>query len=549
MKKLTALAVVMSLAMSLLAGCGSSSGSTDTDSGTKTAADTETETETQEDTSDALTVETTLAVNLEAADDQDTIILCGYIKIPSFDPFEFQYGSQTDIGDLIYSPLLFAYSGENEENVRYNVVTAYEPLDDADGYLLTIREGITFSNGEALTAEDVAFSLEMYATSAYTSTDYELIDYCEVVDDTHVRLVLKQPYNSLIPLLCDVYVVAKDYYEEVGSQGYSDDPVFSGPYVIESIDDATGNIVFVRNEDYYGDPGYADVIEYQVISDSSTSAIALQNGEINVLSCGGTTYETLMYSEGIDFLSMSSTTFGQLFFNCEVEPTSDPLFRKAVAYAIDAASYALAACGNYGYELVDTYWTDVWGEAPVEIEGYEYSIEKAQELLEEGGYETPYDLGAISVTGSYSDLGVVIQQCLSDVGITVSIESGESSTWIMNLITGDYTIEYMNENDLTGDPAVGLKTFLHSSAIGETNMVRYSNEEMDELLDLAVSTSDSEEKQEALGEILQIIYEDCPALPIFVSCKILAVTEGLTYSEEEIEPDDHLYLAWWYWAE
>ena len=118
----------------------------------------------------------------------------------------------------------------------------------------------------------------------------------------------------------------------------------------------------------------------------------------------------------------------------------------------------------------------------------------------------------------------------------------------MGLITGDYKVTYMLENDLMSDPAVGFKTFLHSSAIDNTNMVRYNNPELDRLLDLATSTKDPAEKQQALGEALKIVNEDLPAYSIYTTDLAQAVTKGLTFNVNDITPGDHAYYYRWFWA-
>lgn len=533
MKKAVSLMLALSMTLALLTGCGSKQDGQD---GTDTNGDG------QE------MVSTIDGKNTVPAAEQKPIVIYSGMKPHTLDPLDFQYGTESTIGDLIYSPLLFAYD-DGEDGVRPNIITEYERLTDAEGYLFTIREGVTFSNGEALTADDVAFTLEQYATNAYTATDYEKIDHCEVVDDTHVRVILSEPFNALLKLLPDVYVLAKDYYTEVGGSGYSENPVFSGPYVIADRDDATGNMTFAKNPDYYGDGGYVDTIKYRVITDLSTALVAFETGEINTISCSGNTYKALMNNDKVDFLVNPSPIFGQLFFNTSVEPMNDPIFRKAVAYALDNEAFAIAANGTYGYTLVDSCWSDTWGEAPVQVESYEYNTEKAKELLAEGGYETPYDLGTLTCTSRWADLCVVIQQCLADAGINVKLESVDGSAWIMGLITGDYKLTYMLENDFSADAAVGFKTFLHSNAIGGTNMTRYNNPEMDKLLDLATATDDPAEKRETLGKIITLLNDDLPAYTVYNVNRGLAVTKGLTFNADEITPDDHEYFYRWFWAE
>ena len=539
MKKALALILALALCMALFAGCNSDTGNNDQNNNQQQSNQ---DNQSNNNSSEQQGSQT----QGEPAAEQKELTFSYNQKLASWDPIVFNMTAQSYCGDLMYSALVF-YDPKEPDGVTPNVAIAWEELTDAEGWLITIRDDVKFSNGEILGADDVAFTLEQYSVSPYRATNYGMIDHCEVVDATHVRVIFKEANNYFIPLLADVYPVEKDYYEQVGSEGWSEKPLFYGPYVMESLDESTGNVTFKKNPDYFGTPGVMETIYYRVIVDQSTAMIALEKGDINYYNLTGNQYAMFKDNKDVDTYFTKTPIFAYLTFNTEVAPTNDPIFRKAIAYALDRESYAITVNGDYGYTYVDTFWSDIWGEDPApNAVRYEYNIEKAKELLAQGGYQTPYDLGIIAISATYSDLGVIIQQCLSDVGINCELSTAEGSTWIVDLIMGNYTVEYMNGNNLGDDPVGGLLSAFATDSINGLNLPRYSNPQVDEWLLKARSTKDENEKRELLSKALTQIQEDCPVVPVYVADAIRGVTAGLVLPEEMNA--GHMYIERWYWA-
>lgn len=358
---------------------------------------------------------------------------------------------------------LVEWDDETKE-AKPSVATEWEWIDDTH-IRFTLRDDVKFTNGDLLTAEDVAESLAYSCQYHATYTQMFDPDNFAVEDDTHVVLALSRPYGNLLDILgCDYYTIFdwSAWQADVDSMGADDalakwirDPVGSGPYkLVEWVDG--DHLTLERNEDYWDKdnmPYYKQIV-YSFIADMPARASALEAGTVDVAyNLASSQIDELKSATiGLTVNPYNQNVVMPLTFNMKKNPAlADENVRKAIMYSIDKAALA-DAYGN-GYEIGGKS-SLVAENSPyyAEVENYGQDLDTAKAAIDaaiaENGW-TAEDLTFTTwaVSGSDTSQLELLQYYLSTVGITLNIESADFATVLFeHLFVGDTSIS-IAEND------------------------------------------------------------------------------------------------------
>lgn len=243
-------------------------------------------------------------------------------------------------------------------SLKNSLCKEYTVSDDGLTYSFTLQDGVTFSNGDPLTANDVKYTFErmlkdplcvntesvdpILGAEAVLNGEAEELEGIEIVDDTHMNITLSAPDASFLYKLatpsCSIYNAAVT--EAAGDQ-FGIDPavtIGTGPYVVDSWEVNT-SITLSRNENYWGELPDVEKVIVSVIPDPSTQSMMFQNGELDLLdldyldsSVVDSTYKT-QYADNLDYGNRLAITY--MSMNQNIEPFNDVRVRKAVQMAID----------------------------------------------------------------------------------------------------------------------------------------------------------------------------------------------------------------------
>lgn len=163
-----------------------------------------------------------------------------------FDPFV-SWGC----GEHVHEPLIQStlIATNTDLTFKNDLATSYSCSDDGLLWTFAIRDGVKFTNGDPLTAADVAYTLEGIRTNAASEADLSMVESVEAPDDTTVLIHLNKPFNALLYTLAVVGIVPKDAHGE----DYGQHPIGSGRYMLEQWDRGQ-QVILVANPDYYGEP-------------------------------------------------------------------------------------------------------------------------------------------------------------------------------------------------------------------------------------------------------------------------------------------------------
>ena len=307
--------------------------------------------------------------------------------------------------------------------------------DDRKTYTFTLQDGVTFSNGDPLTAEDVKFSFDRVKTDWVSSlkAKMDVVESVDVLSDSEVAVTLSTPSNAwLFSLATPVGAI----FTPNGVDDLANAPVGTGPYALgEWVPNE--RIVLDTRDDYWGEAPGVEQVTLRYFADATATTNALQTGDVDAIA-NLQAPELLSTFESDDaFQVITGTSSGEvsLSLNNQAAPFDDVRVRQAVLYAIDEQAVLDTAWNGYG-SLVATYAapTDPYYEDLTDV--YAYNPEKAKELLKEAGQEN-LDITFTVPTRPYAQaVSEIVVSQLKDVGINATIKSAEfPAVWLDEVFT------------------------------------------------------------------------------------------------------------------
>lgn len=403
--------------------------------------------------------------------------------------------------------------------------------EDGSVWMVNLREGVTWHDGEPFNADDVVFSFNAYANpavgSAWATKVQDIVGYDEfqageaeslegvtAVDDLTVRFELKQPsplwmqLQQIFIVIFPEHILGEVPAAELLGHPYWENRVGTGPFKwVEYVPDQY--ITVERNEDYFLGAPRLERIVYQIYSDIPTILNALENQEVDSMSYEG---GGIPDSEVPRFLEMDHLTVlpslnaglpTYIQWDLTKAPFNDPNFRAAVLHAIDRQTIIDTVMYG-GATLSNTQFPQAWA-VPDDLENaYPYDPDRAQELLAEVEYNSePIDFIYYYTDNVSAEVMVAIQGYLAQVGINIEPRLLDPASIQATYRDGTFQMGYF-ANGQGLDPSLGavLTTCGAQLALG------YCNERVDELHTLGLSTADTEERTESYHEISRILNQD-----------------------------------------
>jgi len=155
--------------------------------------------------------------------------------------------------------------------------------EDGKEIVFTLRNDVKFHNGDLMTADDVVYSLNRAITSTFTKRITGSMDKAEKIDDSTVKLVLKYSYGPILDCIATTNVgIVPQKAVEANEEGFARNPVGTGPFKFKEWNNGE-KIVFESFKDYYRGEASIKNLTFKIISDKTSAAVALENGEVDVL--------------------------------------------------------------------------------------------------------------------------------------------------------------------------------------------------------------------------------------------------------------------------
>lgn len=480
----------------------------------------------------------------------------------------------------LYEPLFFMNNLKDDPTQLEPLMgESYTISDDAKTIDVKIREGEKWSDGEPYTAEDVAYTFNLVDSNASLNTS-GFAGTAEVLSDTEVRITLdKSESVNALSYLSGTMIVPKHIWENIDDPVTytNEDAVGSGPFTVEGGNFSPTAYTFMKNP-YYWEDGKPEVdgVRYVLITGGTqASQNALTGGDVDWMSAIFPNMDQVL-SGYPDIATVDVPSSQMAFMTCSnadlgcTGPITDPAVRKAIYYALDRDQinklalndqYSELAGSLYPYGQFTKYMSEDVPDSPIPGEA---RVDEATKILEDAGY-TKGDDGiyqkdgvklsiAVAVQSDYSDwintINVAAQQ-LKEAGIEIHADQMSSNEWTQAMQQGEFEMSVYGLWVAGAEPWMFYNQFYATNStapVGESawpNYARYSNQTVDDALNVINGTTDVNVKTEEYEKIQNQVFQDMPYIPIL---RQSGLTEMWTDKVTGWPTNDNVYANPQTWA-
>ena len=449
--------------------------------------------------------------------------------------------------ELVYdTPVSVTSAGEYVPELA----TDWSVSDDGLTWTMTIVDGATFHDGEPLTAEDVAFSIELYRDTEdfpFLPSYAAPFETVEATDESTVTLTTAEPLNTFEAYMAFIYVLPMHIWEaeEDAVAFENEEMIGSGPFKLREA--SQGEFVDLEaNADYWGTPPNIDGAIFQTIENADARVTALTTGEVDAITeFPATAVSTLRNTIDVAVHIADIGAGGSLrdvFFNvvadedcpeedgvCSGHPAlKDVAVRRALATAVDKGQIidvATLGTATPGLSLVPPGLGDYYAS---EVEDYAFDVAAANTMLDDAGYEdadgdgvreclADQDCDTLTFRFNYADdidtaprEAELLQAMWSEIGVAVEIQGLDPDTLTSVCCPSfDYDIMLWGWGS-DPDPAFLLGVALCTEIDTGFSETGYCNPEYDALYDEQAVEQDHDARVEQIIEMQQILVDDVP---------------------------------------
>ncbi len=434
----------------------------------------------------------------------------------------------------IYETLVILSQGMQ---VHPGLATHWSQSADATRIQFTLRQGVTFHNGDPLNAQAVKAHFDRLkgdvagAVTAAIATNYQ---DTEVIDDYTVELVFSQPVPDI---LIDLATPGAGITNAAAVEALGDDagkqPIGTGPFIFEEWVEGS-HISLVRNPDwtwgafsFYGTtgPARAERLVFRYIPDDQARTAALSTGEIHFLDL--VPFQNISPLEALDGITVEGFSLPGLpqvnYINPNISPTSDIRVRQAILHAVDQDAIVQAVFFGRAPRAYGPLSSDFAEYDPIVETYYPYDPARSVELLDEAGWTLGDDgirrkgdetlIARIIENRSWNPWVTLLQAQLREIGFDAEVITLEGGGYFQQ--TGETPYELASMGDVFASPA-SLRRDFHSSSVGpgNINVGHIRDEKLDALLDAAAAEVNIGVRSEILSEIQRYIMDEAYIVPI-----------------------------------
>lgn len=513
MSRLLALALCASLALS---SCGGGGGNTEDPAGESNAPAGETSAQGGGTTVDLST--------------KDELIVAISTEPGSLDPHNVNMVTAFTIGKQIFDRLFVT---DEEYNISPSLATDYEWVDDTTLHV-TIRDDVTFTNGEPLTADDVVYTIQRACSMAQSATTFEPFDPDNTValSDYEVEIKLKNPYpNALLVLATGrAGIVCQSAIEEMGEDAYGRAPVGSGKFKV--VNWTSGDrIELTRNDDYWGDkPAYKD-LTFRILTDGSARGIELETGGVDIaLEVSNNDLERLESNPDIQIIEGPGSTMNHIVINhVNFDTLANDDVRRAMHMALEKE--ALVQLAFQGHATVADSLVPSVTTGYHACSGIEYDPEGAKALVEASGFDTSTPI----VMNIYQNeriqaMAEAIANMWTAIGLNVQIEQIDRATLTTNNSTGQTPMCITTVTASDGNIESVFRMW-------ETPSYAFTDDQdLIDRLKAAKSITDEDERMQTYADLQQECWDLNTVIPICHENKIYGIRSYV--QGFEFQPDN-----------
>ncbi|MBO5565037.1 MAG: ABC transporter substrate-binding protein [Lachnospiraceae bacterium] len=420
------------------------------------------------------------------------------------------------------------YEGLMKPNAAGEIVPAVasecEKSEDGKTYTFTLRDGVTFHNGEAVTAEDVVYSINRRRDGKDTAAQLEALSVIDEVqgEGNTVTITLKEASNEFLAHVMNAYIIPADYAE------LETKPVGTGPFkfVSRAVQD---EMVLERFDEYWGEAPGLSKVTFKILENAEGLILGLQSGALDLVAHLSSDQIVQLEEGDFEIEEGSMNLVQALYLNNAVKPFDDVRVRQALSYAIDKQAVIDLAFDGYGIPLGTSMFPsfEKYYDASL-TDYYPHDVEKAKELLAEAGYPDGFSM-SITVPSNYTphvNTATVLVEQLKEAGITATVEPVDWGTWLEE-VYGNRQFE-STITGLTSDNMTARKLLERFGSEVGNNFTNYNNADYDAILAEALQETDDAKQTELYKALEKNLTENAANVYLQDMADLVAVRKGLS---------------------
>ncbi|MFT8244658.1 ABC transporter substrate-binding protein [Roseomonas sp. BN140053] len=483
-----------------------------------------------------------------------TLNLAVGAPVTSLDPHYHALSPNYAVADMLFDSLT---SFDARGRLIPRLAESWRPVSE-DTWEFKLRPGVRFHNGSALTAEDVAFTVERVPTVPNSPSTYGIytraIRSVEVVDPVTVRMRTDGPYPLLPTDLAQIEMLDRETHSGASTDDFNSTKVAIGTGPFRVVSYRSGDrIEYARNDEYFGDRPAWSRVNYRMITNDAGRTAALLAGDVDFIDQVPTSDIERMRREGrvqlseadglrLIFLFLDHGREGSSPFVTGPDgqplprnPLKDLRVRQALSMAIDRPAITgrvmEGAAAPTGQFLSPGLYSFVPGLEPPAVD-----LDRARRLLAEAGYPQGFRITLHGPNDRYMNDARIIQaigQMWTRIGVRTQVEAQPWAAYIARAGRHDYSAGLVGWGISSAEATSPLRSLLATitpaRGWGGSNRGAYSNPALDAKLSEALRTLDDGQRERVLQDATRMAVDDVGIIPIHIQKNIWAMRRGLRH--------------------
>jgi peptide/nickel transport system substrate-binding protein len=473
----------------------------------------------------------------------------------SVDPHYHTFSPNESLSSHIFSPLI---DMDATQHPIPATALSWKQVDDKT-WEIKLRPGVKFHNGALLTPEDVAYTIGRIPTVQNSPGSFSIytksITGVQIVDPETLRITTATVYPMLPIDLTQIYIIPRSLGPNPATEDFNSgkNAIGTGPYKLQSYRSGE-KAELVRDDAYWGTKPYWQRVTYRIIPNDGARTAALLSGDVSFIEAVPTSDAarlrtdkrvTLAETNSLRivylFLDRSRTgptpfVFGPNGETLDKNPLNDLRVRQALSIAINRNAIVERVMEGAAIPQGQLLPPGSYSYVP-DLPPPTYDPEKAKKLLADAGYPNGLKLTLHGPSDRYVNDGKIIQavgQMWTRIGVQTQVDAITWSNYVTHASRLEYSAFLVGWGSSSGEASNPLRALLSTydpaKGRGTTNRGRYSNPQLDAMVEQAMGTADDGARERMLQQATRIAMEDVGFIPLHTQKNIWAMKPGLAYT-------------------
>ncbi len=475
-------------------------------------------------------------------------------QVTSIDPEYHNISPNNAFSSMVYGALV---DTDGQSRLIPGLALSWKPIAD-DIWEFKLRPGVTFHNGKPFTADDVAFTFERIPTVVNSPGSYSTYIYSiakvDIPDPLTLRLHTKGPDPLLPASLSQVWILSRATHTGASTEDFNSGKlaIGTGPFRVASVQ--FGNKVELdRNDAYWGEKSPWQHVTYRQITNEATRSASLLAGDVDFIDQVPTADVARMRADPqvrlseadslrVIYIAMDQMRTGSspdITDNdgkpLDRNPLMDVRVRRALSLAIDRDAEVARVMEGVASPTIQYMAPGTYGYVP-DLLPPRADPAEARRLLAEAGYPQGFRITLHGPNDRYPNDSRIIQaigQMWTRAGVRTAVEAQPWTTFIARAGRQEFSTFLQGWGTSSGEGSNPLRNLTatpdRDKGYGASNRGRYSNPEMDRVLDQAMRELDDAKREALLQQATRLVFDDVGILPLHIQKNTWAMRKGLAH--------------------